>query len=59
MFEVSILLGAVMMRRMRNKPFLLCVCVPISNTVLDFHDENKTFFMKDEKKLDRSCMIEN
>jgi hypothetical protein len=50
MFEVSILLGAVMMRRMRNKPFLLCVCVPISNTVLDFHDENKTFFMKDEKK---------
>jgi hypothetical protein len=52
MFEVStLLIGAVMMKRMRNKPFffLLCVCAHFKYGTRS-HDENKTFFMKDGNK---------
>jgi hypothetical protein len=39
------------MKRMRNKPFFFCcVCVPISNTVLDLTMKIKPFFMKDGNK---------
>jgi hypothetical protein len=51
MFEVStLIIGAVMMKRMRNKPFfLLCVCAHFKYGTRS-HDENKTFFMKDGNK---------